>query len=85
MNTEWNNVTRGKAELYTPVIIIHLNNRGICSKSEELIISLIIKLTHMIHTEHHMLKQDVIYQSTELPLGSSFSHTIYRGGGVRIC
>jgi hypothetical protein len=69
MDIKWNNVTRGKVEFYTPVIIIHLNNRGFCSKSEELIISLIIKLTHTIHTEYHMLKQDVIYQSTELPLG----------------
>jgi len=48
MDIGWSNVTGGKSELGTAVIIIHLNVRGFCSKSEELIISLILKLTHIV-------------------------------------
>jgi len=48
MDIGWSNVTERKFELDTPVKIIHLNIRGFCSKSEELTISLILKLTHIL-------------------------------------
>jgi len=70
MDIGWSNLTERKFELDTPVKIIHLNIRGFCSKSEELtLINIKINPHTTIRTEHHMLKQDVTYQSRELPLG----------------
>jgi len=48
MDIGWSNVKERTFELDTPVKITHLNIRGFCSKSEELIISLILKLTHIL-------------------------------------
>jgi len=70
MDIGWSNVTERKFELDTPVKIIHLNIRGFRSKLRiDYLINIKINPHTMIHTEHHMLKQDVTYQLRQSPLG----------------